>query len=405
MVANETARTLERHHTLALYVTGIGAGASSVGGRALGLVAARRPVLRNRIVAGIDPRRLRSLAGAEVAARIVARLAARFGWTSPSVYDAVFVTHDRVTASIRWPSSADTVYAYEDAALATLRRATRRSMRTVLDVPAPYYRALEDRWRVEWQRWPGAMDSAPPFEPSWKRRRKDDELRATTLVAVASQHTRSSLEGSPLSGPVVVAPYGFPVELFPAKQGTSDGPFTVLAVGAQTLRKGTHCLLMAWKRAALKDARLKLIGPMRLGHRFLAEHAGLFEHVPHLPRTELAREYRDSDLVAFPTLGDGFGLVIQEAMCSGTPVVTTPSGGGPECITHGQDGWIVPAGDVDALVETLRYCAANRDRVRRAGASARARAERWTWREAGDNLMKRLGLCSPTATTDPTLSV
>jgi glycosyltransferase involved in cell wall biosynthesis len=94
--------------------------------------------------------------------------------------------------------------------------------------------------------------------------------------------------------------------------------------------------------------------------------------------------------LAFPTLGDGFGLVIQEAMCSGTTVVTTPCGGGPECITDGIDGWIVPPRDVDALAERLRYCAANRDRVFEMGRRARTRAERWTWRDAGEALVSAL---------------
>jgi glycosyltransferase involved in cell wall biosynthesis len=391
-VANATASTLERHHRLALYVSGVVAAPSTSSGRALALAATRRPVWRNRIVAGVAPERLRSLAGAELGARLVARIAAGLGRRSPSVYDVVFVTHDRATASIPWPRVVDTVYAYEDAALATFGRAARGSMRKILDVPAPYYRTLEARWRDEWRRFPDAMDSPPPIEPDWKRRRKDSELRAANLVMVASRHARSSLEGAPVGGPVAVAPYGFPIELFPPKEQAPDGPFTVLSVGAQTARKGTHCLLMAWKRAGLAGARLKLIGPLRLGREFLGRHAGLFESIEHLPRTALAAEYRNSDLVVFPTLGDGFGLVIQEAMCSATPVVTTPSGGGPECITDGDDGWIIPAGDVDALVDKLRFCAANRDHVRRVGLSARARAERWTWREAGDALVKSLDL-------------
>ena len=102
-------------------------------------------------------------------------------------------------------------------------------------------------------------------------------------------------------------------------------------------------------------------------------------------------EYQRADLVAFPTLGDGFGLVIQEAMCSRTPVVTTPAGGGPECITHGQDGWIVPAGDVDALVETFAICAAiaiASDSAGCVGARARRAVE---LARAGDDLMKRSG--------------
>ncbi|HXI55710.1 MAG TPA: glycosyltransferase family 4 protein, partial [Polyangia bacterium] len=100
--------------------------------------------------------------------------------------------------------------------------------------------------------------------------------------------------------------------------------------------------------------------------------------------------YRAADLLVFPTLGDGYGLVIQESMACATPVVTTPCGGGPESITDGQTGWIVPPRDVDALVERLRFAAANRDKVFQVGLAARARAETWTWAKAGQSLVQAL---------------
>ncbi|HZL18764.1 MAG TPA: glycosyltransferase, partial [Polyangia bacterium] len=145
-------------------------------------------------------------------------------------------------------------------------------------------------------------------------------------------------------------------------------------------------------RAAIADAELHLVGPLRLSTTFLGAYAGLFRHWPHVPKSQLPARYAAADLLAFPTLGDGFGLVIQEAMCCGTPVVTTPCGGGPECISDGQDGWLVPARDIDALVERFRAAAANRDGVFQIGRAARSRAERWTWRDAGRSQVRSLGL-------------
>ncbi len=223
----------------------------------------------------------------------------------------------------------------------------------------------------------------PPTEPAWKQRRKDDELALATTVAVASRFTKQSLEGVGLAVPIVVTPYGFPVDAFTCRDRRPAGPFTVVSVGTHDLRKGTPYLLEAWKRAAIPDAELHLVGPLRLTKSFLDDYAGLFRHWPHVPKSELPARYAAADLCAFPTLGDGFGLVIQESMCCGTPVVTTPCGGGPECITDGIDGWIVPPRNIDALVERFRDAAANRDRLFAMGQAARQRAERWTWRDAG----------------------
>ncbi len=164
----------------------------------------------------------------------------------------------------------------------------------------------------------------------------------------------------------------------------------MLSVGTHDLRKGTPYLLEAWKRAAIPDAELHLVGPLRLAKTFVDAYAGTFRHWPHVPKSELAPRYRAADLLAFPTLGDGFGLVIQEAMSCGTPVVTTPCGGGPESITDGQDGMLVPPQDVDALVDRFRFAAQNRDRLFEMGRRARARAEAWTWDHAGAALVEQL---------------
>ncbi|MEA2696474.1 MAG: hypothetical protein QOI66_745 [Myxococcales bacterium] len=390
--ANGVAAAFERNGKLAMYVSGVVASPSGLSGRILNHLSGATPVMRNRIVEGVDPRRVRSLAAVELGARLGARAFVTAGGGPGSVYNAVFVAHDTAVALLKWPRGTDTVYAYEDAALRTFMRARRRGLSRVWDLPLPHYATLERMWNAELARWPGAHGSGAtaPIEPGWKKRRKDAELGLATAVSVASANTRRSLEELGTQVPVVVTPYGFPVETFQPKQQLSDGPFTVLAVGTQDLRKGTPYLLEAWKKADLKDARLRLVGPMNLSPRFLDSYAGLFEHVPHAANVALGQIYRAADLLVFPTLGDGYGLVIQESMACATPVVTTPCGGGPESITDGQTGWIVPPRDVDALVERLRFAAANRDKVFQVGLAARARAETWTWAKAGQSLVQAL---------------
>jgi glycosyltransferase involved in cell wall biosynthesis len=380
---------LARAGRLSLFATGVAFRKGSWTELAGELLAMRWPVLRNRALPELPSELVRALPLVEIGARLTARAAGAVG-IRLTRYDALFVAHDAAVALLRWPRQTTAVYAYEDAALRTFAKAKRRNLERIWDLPLPHYRTIESLWRAEAQRWPGAVGQTPPGEPAWKQQRKDRELALATRVVVASAFTRQSLERLDVRVPVAVVPYGFPVDLFAPRQAAPQGRFTVLAVGTHDLRKGTPYLLEAWRRAAIPDAELHLIGPLRLAKGFLDRYAGLFRHSAHVAKSDLGAHYAAADLLAFPTLGDGFGLVIQEAMCSGTPVVTTPCGGGPECITDGVDGWIVPPRDVDALVERLREAAANRDRLFAVGAAARARAERWTWREAGDALVRAL---------------
>jgi glycosyltransferase involved in cell wall biosynthesis len=382
-VANGLATSLARNGKLAAYASGVIARAESTAGRLLARAARRRPVLRNRIMEGIPAGKLMALPALELGVRAAAAASRKLG-KGVGTYDALFTAHDAVVSRLRWPAETTAVYAYEDAALWTFRRARREGLERVWELPLPHYLTIEETLREEGRRWPDAVSAAPAGEPAWKRRRKDEELALTTTVSVASEFTRSSLLARDVAARIVVVPYGFPVESFAPRAARPAGPFTVLSVGTHDLRKGTPYLLEAWARADLPDAELHLVGPLRLAKPFLDRYAGRFRHWPHVPKSELAARYAAADVLAFPTLGDGFGLVIQEAMCTGTPVITTPCGGGPECITDGVDGWLVPPRDVDALVERFRACAADRDRAFELGRAARRRAERWTWLEAGN---------------------
>jgi glycosyltransferase involved in cell wall biosynthesis len=324
----------------------------------------------------------------ELAARAAGKVPSGL-WPSVRNYDFLFVLHDWAVSVCPWPSTISVVYAYEDGALRSFRRATDSGCVRIWDLPTPHHRFVESVWIEEGRRWP-ILATDHRREPLWKQERKENELASANAVCVASSFTKSTLPDSDFDRPVLVIPYGFPTLAFPAKSEAPDGEFVALSVGTQSVRKGTHYLLHAWKRAGLKNAKLRLLGPLRMDRQFMREFEGLFEHLPYVPKARLGEEYRAADLLVFPTLADGFGLVIQEAMSSGTPVLTTPCGGGPECISSGEEGWIVPPRDIDALVDALRTAAANRDGLFRMGQAARRRAEGWTWDDAGRKLVAEL---------------
>ena len=73
---------------------------------------------------------------------------------------------------------------------------------------------------------------------------------------------------------------------------------------------------------------------------------------------------RNHDVLLFPTLFDGFGLVITEALSQGIPIITTINSGGPECIRHGIEGFIVPIRDTSAIIEYLDQLDKDRDKLR-----------------------------------------
>ena len=103
-------------------------------------------------------------------------------------------------------------------------------------------------------------------------------------------------------------------------------------------------------------------------------------------RDELRARYQASDVFVFPSYFEGFALVLLEAMACGLPVITTDAAGID--ILDDKTGQVVAAGDMDALVESLRWFSKNRNELPAMRNAARAKAEQYTWRKYRDSVSK-----------------
>ena len=92
----------------------------------------------------------------------------------------------------------------------------------------------------------------------------------------------------------------------------------------------------------------------------------------HLPRGEVFDRLLESDVFVFPSRREGSPNAVLEAMAAGLPVVATRTGGLPDMVSDGEGGYLVPAGDVDALTAAVRRLASDRELAVRMGAYNRA---------------------------------
>jgi glycosyltransferase involved in cell wall biosynthesis len=137
-------------------------------------------------------------------------------------------------------------------------------------------------------------------------------------------------------------------------------PFTVGFVGRLFPGKGVEHLVAAL--AAMRNRSAELIiagdGSQRASLERLAKELGLSGRVRFLGlQADIPAVWRASDVCAVPSVApEGAGMVALEAAACARPVVASASGGLPELIRHGETGFIVPPGEVPALVTALdRY--------------------------------------------------
>jgi glycosyltransferase involved in cell wall biosynthesis len=135
-------------------------------------------------------------------------------------------------------------------------------------------------------------------------------------------------------------------------------------VGALSFRKGLLDLLRAAELLCNDSVEFTLVGPrMAESERLLAKAGANVRLLAKRPQAELPEAYAAADLFVFPTIEDGFGMVLTQAKAAGLPILTTENCAGSDLVTDGRDGWIVPIRDAEALADRLRWCAAHRSAV------------------------------------------
>jgi glycosyltransferase involved in cell wall biosynthesis len=262
-------------------------------------------------------------------------------------------------------------------------------MLKLYDLPIGYWREARTLMNSALEQWPEWATTIQGFSDSEeKTSRKEEEIRLADHIFVASSFTAKTLEAYPGKlPPVTVIPYGFPpVYTNRTYDVLTNRPIKLLFVGGLSQRKGLAELFQAVDRLGDRVS-LTVVGRKSAEHcKVLEEALAKHNYIPSLPHNEILGLMRQHDLFVFPSLFEGFGLVITEAMSQGTPVITTDRTAGPDIITDGKDGWIVPAGSVDDLYERLRYLVEHPVEIERAGREALETASKRPWSSYGDEL-------------------
>ncbi len=235
------------------------------------------------------------------------------------------------------------VLACEISARETFETARRLGIRTWLDAPS-LHRSAQDRLH-------GTSDS--PRLHARIAAVKDREIALAAAILTVSELARGTyVDGGADPDRVRAVALGADLALFaPPAEETPRGPGTVfLFAGAPIVRKGFDLLLGAFGRvsAAEPTARLRVVGPRGGG----ASVPGV-TFVGPVGQSDLAAEMGRADCLVLPSRNDSFGMVVAEALATGLPVVVSDMVGAAELVSPGENGWIVAAGDQEALAARM----------------------------------------------------
>ena len=240
--------------------------------------------------------------------------------------------------------------------LKTGRLAQKRGGKYICDRGSSHIRYTNEILTEEYRRW------GQEFEGVYHKHitREEHEYDQADLITVPSKFARRTYieMGVPPEKLRHVA-YGADLSRFSKVADPPVDSFEVLCVGHIAFQKGVPYLLEAFEKFRHPHKRLTMVGAVAPEmEQFLKgkqwEHVEFLGNVPHARMKDVMSR---SHVVVFPSINDGFGMVIGEAMACGCPVISSENSGGMDLIKDGHEGYVVPIRDSASITDRLEQLA------------------------------------------------
>jgi glycosyltransferase involved in cell wall biosynthesis len=238
------------------------------------------------------------------------------------------------------------------------RAAQRRGMRVVCDRGSSHIRFQDRLLREEYARW----DLPYPGIPSSVIDCEEAEYEQADAILVPSRFAlRSFVEEGVPAGKLRLAPYGVDLARFSPLGAPRKDAFDLLFVGGLSIRKGARYLIDAYVALTAQSKSLTIAGVVSSEVRErlyrLAAGDSRVRILGHVPQHRLPELMSRAHALVLPSVEDGFGLVMAQAMACGCPVVASRHTGAEDLFTDGVEGRIVEPSDAAALKDALEKLA------------------------------------------------
>lgn len=245
----------------------------------------------------------------------------------------------------------DVVLGYTAANLEQLKLAKSRGARGLhvqVDPGLEWYQTRQ----AEQQAYPEVEDEAEMPDGSFFDRVQEEWYEAAKVIVHSEHSKRSLVQQGVAESRCLVAPPAFePIQGGRIRERKLGQGLRVLFVGNHCLAKGFHYYAQAAKTAPA-GVEFHSAGRSMLKEAYQADVAQNVRMHGHLPQASVFKLMADSDVLVFPTLSDGFGLVQLEAMSLGLPVISTPHCG--DVVRDGVDGFRITSRDSCAINMSLQ---------------------------------------------------
>jgi starch synthase len=289
----------------------------------------------------------------------------------------------------------DVFVALSGGGLTTAGLVKKRGGRYICDRGSTHIRFAERILKEEFERW------GPPFPKIDARSiaREEREYDAADVITVPSKFcVHSFVEMGVAPEKIRKIVYGVDLSRFRKVADPSPDRFDVLFVGQVSFRKGVPYLLEAFSGLKHPRKRLRIVGAMQPEMKAFLQnrHSENVEFVGPLPQRDLIPLMSASHVMVLPSIEDGLGLVLGQAMACGCPIICSTNTGGEELLSEVHREFVVPIRNPTAIRELMEKLCQDADLRERMSEAALERVKQIAgWDDYGD---RYAALCRELAT-------
>jgi glycosyltransferase involved in cell wall biosynthesis len=229
--------------------------------------------------------------------------------------------------------------------------------------------------------------------------REIEEYALASHILVLSEFAKKSLvEKGVEAKKLIKIPLGVDTARFtPRLEWEPHKKFRALYFGGVSFRKGIPYLLDAIDAFPTDQVELTIIGNIDPElRRYFHNRRNPPRILSALPQDILARKIVDYDFFIFPTISDGFGMTLLQAMASGLIPLVTTTCGTAECIEEGKNGFLIEPSNSQSIKEKIEHVITKRNGWGEIRQRAIQTANAYSWEKYGDAVMKAVnGILKP----------
>lgn len=285
---------------------------------------------------------------------------------------------DKVISNKIKKDNCNVVIGFENASYKTFKVAKSLNKICVLDAASVHYKHQMKYYKPDF----------PNIFIEKINYRKEKEIEYADYIVTLSSFAASTYSEFCPGKKIITIPLGVDTSKFTYKEkNINKEDFNFLFVGNINYAKGIDILINAFTQIKSKDVKLIIAGAKGDAFELLRKDKRI-QYVGKLNQHELNLLYHNCDVLILPSRLDGFGMVVTEAMATGTPVIVSTHTGAKDLVIDGINGWTFQDGDVLALKNAMINIYENRVKLNDYGKMALETVKKFTWNQYKKNTQK-----------------